>query len=982
MRTEIIEVRVFVEGIRVPFVNQVQVQTYASEAASATFSLPPIVGFETEELKRARVHIFWSDIETRAGSDDDDWPLLFEGEIVADGYSKSPTGRNQVFHCAGYHTYWEQVLLYYWDNSHPNPAQAPWAQKLAVSLGNERFEFDGSNAGVNFRQRMITALEENPDVAYQSIVKKVFGSAMDVNYFYQQANALLALDKRFVTPKDENIEVLLNRAKFKESLGKDIMSTGGHQSMMDVLKSVLEVFRYQIINNSQPSVIDVAEVERKTLAQRELDEESVTNDFEAFLLTLGYSPTAKTLSSTSVQTIMGKFSAGFSDRDLIIIPDEILKELGYPESPDPVTDAERASIEARFVSSAADLKTATNVTAEGGSKLDDGSDFEDLLAQFLILPETEFALPPTCNVIFPQDQTGFNLDRQLLQEPTRGISTPGTEAGQNFALLLAPPELSRAVIPKQPVQPANTNGFASPVPGTVRISSRFNLKGRNLKNRHLNPKGKSRSHKGIDLAVGVGTDVFSVDDGTVVRAAWQGGDDKFHVKTVKGKKKTFHGHGWGLHIKVRHPNGLLTVYAHLSALNVQKGMKVKAGQKIGESGNTGSSGGPHLHFETLVGGSHKNPETFLTLSGDGKSIVEAPKPIQAEETEPVEVEEENILNATPDADSEDASFKDWQYLTEEEQLTGIVPYFDLNTDRAHAFMAFGGAGEDSNRHLLQMLNSKYQLRRYQTRSLSALSGPFNPNPIAGFPGLVIDRVRSLIGKVASVSHSISVGGGQGNASTTTQIESPRYWDEGDPYYWVDGKTDFQTVEGKKVPSAKGVMPSYYLTDLIGVNSSDEDFWWDEEIRQWDFEKRPVDELYQQLLGPDVKGIPYQATTRDTNRSTRISFNKAIDSRLSSIDIARANKDSNWRGRDNNINTITGRYYYLVAQGRDGEEAEKFVRNFTKRRGVTERYLMTIVLSATSSNNGFSYGGGPFRAVYQKTILRLNEILGQTQQFRG
>mgnify|MGYP000943110062 FL=1 len=88
------------------------------------------------------------------------------------------------------------------------------------------------------------------------------------------------------------------------------------------------------------------------------------------------------------------------------------------------------------------------------------------------------------------------------------------------------------------------------------------------------PKG----HKGIDYALPVGTPVLAAADGIVEKA---------------GVDST----GYGNVIIIRHLWNDGTVYAHLRNWSVQVGQKVKAGEIIGYSGNTGNSTGPHLHFE-------------------------------------------------------------------------------------------------------------------------------------------------------------------------------------------------------------------------------------------------------------------------------------------------------------------------------------------------------------------------------------------------
>jgi murein DD-endopeptidase MepM/ murein hydrolase activator NlpD len=83
-------------------------------------------------------------------------------------------------------------------------------------------------------------------------------------------------------------------------------------------------------------------------------------------------------------------------------------------------------------------------------------------------------------------------------------------------------------------------------------------------------------HTGVDFAVPQGTEVIAVADGKIENANWGKSYGTQAVQKVAG--------GW-------------VIYAHLSKLDVKAGDVVKAGQKIGSSGNTGNSSGPHLHFE-------------------------------------------------------------------------------------------------------------------------------------------------------------------------------------------------------------------------------------------------------------------------------------------------------------------------------------------------------------------------------------------------
>ncbi|PNG18327.1 transglycosylase family protein [Streptomyces cahuitamycinicus] len=105
-------------------------------------------------------------------------------------------------------------------------------------------------------------------------------------------------------------------------------------------------------------------------------------------------------------------------------------------------------------------------------------------------------------------------------------------------------------------------------------------------------------HTGIDFPVPTGTSVKSVASGSVVSAGWGG--------------------SYGYQVVVRHADGRYSQYAHLSAISVRDGQSVSAGQRIGRSGSTGNSSGPHLHFEVRTGpgfGSDVDPVAYLRAGG-------------------------------------------------------------------------------------------------------------------------------------------------------------------------------------------------------------------------------------------------------------------------------------------------------------------------------------------------------------------------------
>ena len=107
--------------------------------------------------------------------------------------------------------------------------------------------------------------------------------------------------------------------------------------------------------------------------------------------------------------------------------------------------------------------------------------------------------------------------------------------------------------------------------------------------------GGWRLHKGTDYAADRGTPVRAIGDGVVVRAGW--------------------GSGYGNVVEIRHRNGFVTRYGHLSRFNVRAGQRVTIGQTVAYVGSTGLATGPHLHFEVLVDGQQRDPRTALKSTG-------------------------------------------------------------------------------------------------------------------------------------------------------------------------------------------------------------------------------------------------------------------------------------------------------------------------------------------------------------------------------
>ena len=134
--------------------------------------------------------------------------------------------------------------------------------------------------------------------------------------------------------------------------------------------------------------------------------------------------------------------------------------------------------------------------------------------------------------------------------------------------------------PSRPEQ--RVEGFEQPVRGG-RITSRFGYR--------MHPiLGFGRFHDGLDIGATWGSPVLAAADGVVTRAGWSG--------------------GYGRQVRLAHPDGVMTTYAHLSRILAVPGSRVRRGQLIGLVGSSGFSTGAHLHFEVRRSGRPVDPTTF------------------------------------------------------------------------------------------------------------------------------------------------------------------------------------------------------------------------------------------------------------------------------------------------------------------------------------------------------------------------------------
>ncbi|MEP1448120.1 MAG: peptidoglycan DD-metalloendopeptidase family protein [Paraglaciecola sp.] len=124
----------------------------------------------------------------------------------------------------------------------------------------------------------------------------------------------------------------------------------------------------------------------------------------------------------------------------------------------------------------------------------------------------------------------------------------------------------------------------------LRAPVNFRYISSSFKKRRFHPVQKRwKAHRGVDYAADRGTPVIAAGDGKVIKSSY----DKYN----------------GHHVFIQHGEKYVTKYLHFTKRKVKKGQTVKQGQLIGTVGSTGLASGPHLHYEFLVDGVHRNPRT-------------------------------------------------------------------------------------------------------------------------------------------------------------------------------------------------------------------------------------------------------------------------------------------------------------------------------------------------------------------------------------
>ncbi len=217
------------------------------------------------------------------------------------------------------------------------------------------------------------------------------------------------------------------------------------------------------------------------------------------------------------------------------------------------------------------------------------------LATLLFLPLCAFAQTPQ------DDKNDSRVEltyKQRHSKPANDLYADGIKIKRDLSLIKEAQEeriMDMDEIPQDELyggvwnnRYVNVYGSVESVPETFKVDlSNFSMPTMGYTTSNYGRRGR-RTHHGIDLKVQVGDTIYAAFDGK--------------VRVCEYERR-----GYGYYVVIRHPNGLETVYGHLSKFLVSDNDVVKSGDPIALGGNTGRSTGSHLHFETRFLGRSINP---------------------------------------------------------------------------------------------------------------------------------------------------------------------------------------------------------------------------------------------------------------------------------------------------------------------------------------------------------------------------------------
>lgn len=402
LEVDTVHTRIFLEGVLFPYVESVRIND-TPNSISCTLTMPPSVKLRPEELVGATLHIFYANRrvlkqDKKFGTNNprkpSKWPILFQGELAADGEQTMQSSRRQQLRFVSHGRHWDQTQVF-----HLNPerdlrtVEDTAAKKAALFMGNTNFTLEASGAGISKHTQIWNRLSKVEDMfdteggrnmAYTSMVLELIKMVRDVHPIFRVFDERLRLSNRFAAFSDPDVHKILPTDKLKQVVDGRVKELHSETSLMVLLNMVLSMLKYEWNHMSQPML--------RTNAMEHLEK-------------------MKNLTA-KVNTVMNKWNRELSwqmDAGITQLADLAGVEIAPTE--EDLTVGPNS-----YYTQFTELDTKA-ILEEAQQKLG----YRDELNEFAVTPTMEFSSPPVCNVFLPTNMNSYGINRNFMQEITRLI---------------------------------------------------------------------------------------------------------------------------------------------------------------------------------------------------------------------------------------------------------------------------------------------------------------------------------------------------------------------------------------------------------------------------------------------------------------------------------------------------------------------------------------------------------------------------------
>jgi hypothetical protein len=470
---DITKVRVWLEGVEFPYVKSVSVNCSPS-GASCQIELPPSSAIKTEQWVGMTVHVFFATRDVfrfssnrtpseigwykGEGLDDKGWPILFQGELVGDGMSESPSSENLTLSATSHSRHFSQTKLYFWDMQ----SSSIDIRQQAYFFGNSQINIDADGVLSKQSQLLNTMLTRAKDlktdgernIAFTSMIFDLLRSTGKQHHIFNHFNNKFKLTQRFGAYVDPDVKKILQLNQLAVLIDQRVKTLNHSASLMDIIEMCTDVMNYGWVHIAQPIlrkdgenklISDVAgneftEDELNTaddLANKsviafftQIREGSLTivTPIGALKAPNDYLDQIKLKQPLSQETFVSKM-LGIDLNDLTSSFNNMLFKYEYvaignlaQSTPDKPEVNQSVALDEGAGAFTSEDETTSQTTKETMNLLQIDQarlEAQDELTEFIVVPDMFFAQPPKCNVMMPYAFNSSGIQRDFMSEPTR-----------------------------------------------------------------------------------------------------------------------------------------------------------------------------------------------------------------------------------------------------------------------------------------------------------------------------------------------------------------------------------------------------------------------------------------------------------------------------------------------------------------------------------------------------------------------------------